>query len=184
MAKKTSRNDALLAETDAFARDLLKRTVSRRTSPTGASVGGADDLIERPPLVSIEDQIDVLATVTKYLQTRHRIKPDEDEPSDFLSRARRELPPGAGSATGAGTVSGARPAPQRRARRQAPPVAPAPASSPEPANGTDESPGLQFGRAGMGPALALPADAPTPSADLNGSASPTQAEARPEAAIP
>lgn len=178
MAKKTSKNDALLAETDALVRDLLKRATSSRSSPAHVQVGGAADLTEKPPLASIDEQIDVLAAITKYLATKHKIKPDEDEPSDFLSRARRELPPGA---SGPAAEPRARPAPQRRARRQTAPNPAAPASGVEPASGTDESPGLQFGRAGMGPALALPADAPVSTADLNGATSPAQAETRPEA---
>lgn len=157
MARKAAKNDTLIAETDALVRDLLARVNSGK-STRAAATGGASDLVDKPALVLVEDQIDALVAVTKYLHARNRIRPDEDEPSDFLSRARREISTGTGTAGAPSAVSGARSAAQRRARR---PVTPVPAPVPAPAEGQHsptaaEGAGLQFGRTGLGPVVALP----------------------------
>jgi hypothetical protein len=166
---KSNSATRLIHEADRHALGLLKSV-----NPDIAALDGNQ---------AFDNRVDALIAVTKYLQTRHRIKPDEDEPSDFLSRARRELPPGASQP---GPTPGARPASQRRARRQASPsTQPTVATSPEPASGADEGSGLQFGRAGVGPALGLPDDAPALSASPspNGSSAPAAPEAGPEAFI-
>ena len=79
----------LLSDIDTFASQLLKRAgVSKVTPPEGDLSG------EQGPLAveaKIAEQVSVLTAVTRWVQVKHKIDPDDDEPGDFISRARKKL---------------------------------------------------------------------------------------------
>lgn len=162
-------SDALLGAADRFVLRLLKRAGGGDTTDDVSSSGAAGGPAQSPgaptnrPLASLDEQVDVLAAITKYIAVKNKVAPDVEETEDFLSGARRLL---TGEPTdGAAAATGGRSASKRRARTAA-----NRASDPATADSTDIATRggdvIQFGRRDADTPVSLPAgSADAPSAD-------------------
>src|ERR1700688_2188185 len=82
------RKSSLISDIDRFASELLKRAGVAKVPPPEGDLSG-----EQGPLAveaKIAEQVSVLTAVTRWVQTKHKIDP-EDEPTDFIARARKQL---------------------------------------------------------------------------------------------
>jgi hypothetical protein len=89
-------SNALLTAADKFVLNLLKRAGFDTTENTASLSDGAGSVADPPtspaaPLPSLDEQVDVLAVITKYLATKHKIAPEPEETDDFFSTAKRAL---------------------------------------------------------------------------------------------
>lgn len=88
MSRRKS-SSKLLSDIDAFASGLLKRAgVSKVTPPEGDLSGDQGPLAVE---AKIAEQVSVLTAVTRWVQVKHKIDPDDDEPTDFIARSRKKL---------------------------------------------------------------------------------------------
>lgn len=155
--KSAVSSDVLFGAADKFVLQLLKRA-GFDTLPI-ASSGGAGATPSPPdgpqrPVASLDEQIDVLAAITKYIAVKGKLSPDVEETEDFLSGARRLLN---GEPTdGAAAATGRRSASKRRARTAAN-RAPDPATADSTDIATRGGDVIQFGRRDADTAVSLPA---------------------------
>ena len=138
---------------------MLLRRAGFDTVPGTSSSGAGGDNPPSPggpqrPLASLDEQIDVLAVVTKYVLAKNRVAPDVEETEDFLSGARRLL--NGEPADGAAAATGGRSASKRRARTVASRV-PDPATADSTDIATRGGDVIQFGRRDADTAVSLPA---------------------------
>lgn len=95
MSRRKPSTTALLDETAQFARALLKR-VSKGTVPAQS-----DSAEPETQAVDVDTQIAALSVVTRWVAVQHRIRPEDDDDSEF-DRLRGKLGAGAGSKPGSG----------------------------------------------------------------------------------
>lgn len=120
MTRKRASSTDLIASTDRFVKALLVRasepklvtsaaSSSADVVPPGHEEGGEGVTPPAPP--SIDDQVDVLNAVTKYLQVKHKIEPEDDNAAGgFFGAARNRIATtgGARSSRGNGSTTGGR----------------------------------------------------------------------------
>ena len=81
----------LVDEVDAFAMRLLVKAADAKVEPSAESAGETES-DETPGVVSgLREQALVLATVTRWVQVKHKIEPESEKPRDFATRARERL---------------------------------------------------------------------------------------------
>lgn len=102
MTRKKPSTDLLIDDASRFARALLKRASETKVVPQAD--GG--ELTTATPAYDLETQAAVLGVITRWTAVQYRIRPPEEESSDFDKLRGRLGGGGAAGATAGGRASG------------------------------------------------------------------------------